>query len=107
MSTCYDKHDLIAQALMSSSHFVLLKMRIVLFLVTFFARAQDNNLLDDLTVLIEDFTDGSGFSFDENFPDVNVNTANVTAEIIEQIETQFGSIIRFFLILTYLYRQTM
>ena len=68
-------------------------MRIVLFLAITFAHAQDNNVIDGLTELIEDFTDGSGFSFDENFPDVNVNTANVTAEIIEQIETQFGSII--------------
>ena len=49
-----------------------------------------NQLLANLTEIIQDFTEGSGFSFAETFPDVTVEAENVTSEIIDGINSQFS-----------------
>ena len=49
-----------------------------------------NQLLANLTEIIESFTEGSGFSFAETFPDITAEAENVTSEIIEGIESVFS-----------------
>ena len=49
-----------------------------------------NQLLANLTGIIESFTEGSGFSFAETFPDITPGAENVTSEIIDGIRSQFS-----------------
>ena len=60
------------------------------FLFCVMSVALGQGLLANVTDIIESFIEGSGFSFTETFPDITAEAENVTSEIIDGIESQFG-----------------
>ena len=60
------------------------------FLFCVMSVALGQSLLANLTEIVEEFTEGSGFSFAETFPDITAEAENVTSEIIDGIRSQFS-----------------
>ena len=69
-----------------------MKMRVLFCIMSVTLR---QSLLANLTDIIESFTEGSGFSFAETFPEITADADNVTSEIIDGIESQFGKHVNF------------